>query len=227
MHLTPARTGCGPDGASRRIQLGRRLGGPGSPVWRRWDRQPEDNAPRDRAFDHRTASRSKQPTVDFPTEDGVVHAVRGVSFTLEPGEVLAVVGESGSGKSVSSLAIMGLLGKTARVGGSVKYRGVELIGMKPRYLARMRGQELAMVFQDPMTSLNPVYRVGWQLAEAIRAHHKIRVFLEGGARCEWNCSGWSGSPIPNSGPAAIRMSSGRDLRQRAVIAMAVANDPDI
>ena len=110
-------------------------------------------------------------TVDFPTVDGTVHAVRGVSFTLRPGEVLAVVGESGSGKSVTALAVMGLLPKTARVTGSIRYRGVELVGMPDRQKAKLRGQELAMVFQDPMTSLNPVYRVGAQLAEAIRVHH--------------------------------------------------------
>ena len=112
-------------------------------------------------------------TVEFPTLDGVVKAVRGVDFTLEPGDVLAIVGESGSGKSVTSLAIMGLLPKSARVGGSVRYRGVELVTMPDKDMAHLRGQEIAMVFQDPMTSLNPVHRVGAQIAEAIRAHHDL------------------------------------------------------
>src|SRR5256714_9286996 len=92
-------------------------------------------------------------SVDFPTIDGVVHAVRGLTFSLMTGEVLAVVGESGSGKSVTALAIMGLLPKTARVSGSIRYRGVELIGMPDREKSKLRGLEIAMVFQDPMTSL--------------------------------------------------------------------------
>ena len=111
-------------------------------------------------------------SVDFPSDDGVVHAVRGVTYGLSSGEVLAIVGESGSGKSVSCLAIMGLLPKSARIQGSATYRGTELLGMKPKELNRIRGNRIAMIFQDPMTSLNPVYSVGWQLAEAVRAHHK-------------------------------------------------------
>src|SRR5580704_3278665 len=112
-------------------------------------------------------------TVEFPTLDGVVRAVRGVDFTLAPGDVLAIVGESGSGKSVTALAVMGLLPKTARVGGSARYHGVELVTMPDRSMARLRGQDIAMVFQDPMTSLNPVHRVGAQIAEAIRSHHDV------------------------------------------------------
>jgi peptide/nickel transport system ATP-binding protein len=98
--------------------------------------------------------------VRFPTDDGVVHAVRGVSYKLEPGEVLGIVGESGSGKSVTSLAVMGLLPKTARVTGSVKFRGRELLGLNDRAMSGVRGLGISMVFQDPMTSLNPVYKIG-------------------------------------------------------------------
>src|SRR3984893_9592013 len=112
-------------------------------------------------------------TVDFPTDDGAVHAVRGVSFHLAPGEVLGIVGESGSGKSVTSLAIMGLLPKAARIQGSVKFRGRELLGLNDKAMSPIRGKEVAMIFQDPMTSLNPVYTVGAQLAEAIRTHNNI------------------------------------------------------
>jgi len=167
----------------------------------------------------------KDLTVDFTTMDGVVHAVRGVSFTLEPGEVLAIVGESGSGKSVTALAIMGLLTKTATVSGSIRYRGVELVGMPDKQKAKLRGLEIAMVFQDPMTSLNPVYRVGSQLAEAIRAHHKIS--RDEALRKAVDLLALVG--IPNAAERARNypheFSGG--MRQRVVIAMAIANNPDV
>ncbi|MCU4183528.1 ABC transporter ATP-binding protein [Acidiferrimicrobium sp. IK] len=164
-------------------------------------------------------------TVDFPTDDGIVHAVRGVSFSLAEKEVLAIVGESGSGKSVTSLAIMGLLGKTARISGSVKYRGVELIGMKNRKLAKIRGRGLAMIFQDPMTSLNPVYRVGWQLAEAIRAHNKISKHAAMERSVE--LLRMVGIPNPEERVRSFPHEFSGGMRQRAVIAIAVANSPDV
>src|SRR5258705_2524893 len=108
--------------------------------------------------------------VRLPTEDGIVHAVRGVDFTLRPREVLAIVGESGSGKSMTSLAILGLLPRTARVSGSVRFHGRELLGLPDSELRHIRGRSISMVFQDTMTSLNPVYRIGDQLAEGLRAH---------------------------------------------------------
>ena len=165
-------------------------------------------------------------SVDFATLDGIVHAVRGVSFVLKPGEVLAVVGESGSGKSVTALAIMGLLARTARVTGSIRYRGVELIGMPDSQKAKLRGAEIAMVFQDPMTSLNPVYRVGSQLAEAIRAHHHD---ISKHAARERAAELLKLVGIPHAADRARNypheFSGG--MRQRAVIAMAIANDPDV
>src|ERR1041384_848761 len=112
-------------------------------------------------------------SVTFPTDDGDVHAVRDISFALTPGEVLGIVGESGSGKSVSSTAIMGLLPNTAKVEGSIKYRGRELVGLDYKELQPLRNNGIAMIFQDPMTSLNPVFTVGWQVAEAYRAHHEV------------------------------------------------------
>jgi peptide/nickel transport system ATP-binding protein/oligopeptide transport system ATP-binding protein len=109
--------------------------------------------------------------VGFNTEDGLVHAVEGVSFDLDPGEVVAIVGESGSGKSVTAQTIIGLTrGHNTRIEGSVKLRGTELTDQSESELQKVRGSEIAMIFQDPMTSFNPVYRVGAQIVEAIRAH---------------------------------------------------------
>ena len=114
-----------------------------------------------------------QLEVDFRTKDGVVHAVRGIDFALARGEVLGIVGESGSGKSVTALATMGLLPRSAEVRGSIRFQGRELLGLKEKQLTGVRGTGIAMIFQDPMTSLNPVYTIGWQIVEAIRAHQDL------------------------------------------------------
>ncbi|HET8863454.1 MAG TPA: ATP-binding cassette domain-containing protein, partial [Solirubrobacterales bacterium] len=109
--------------------------------------------------------------VRFATEEGGVQAVDGVSFELAAGEVLAIVGESGSGKSVTAQTIMGLIpSRNATIAGSARFRERELIGASEAELRKVRGAEIAMIFQDPMTSLNPVYRVGAQIVEAIQAH---------------------------------------------------------
>jgi len=164
-------------------------------------------------------------SVEFPTEDGTVRAVRDISFDLHAGEVLAVVGESGSGKSVSSLALMGLLPKTAKITGSVKFGDAELIGMPEKQLRKVRGNGIAMIFQDPMTSLNPVYTVGWQLAEAYQAHHKVN-----------RKQAWTrvlevletvGIPQPDRRAKQYPFEFSGGMRQRVMIAMAVINDPTI
>jgi oligopeptide/dipeptide ABC transporter ATP-binding protein len=112
--------------------------------------------------------------VDFRTEGGVVHAVDGVSFELRPGEVLAIVGESGSGKSVTAMTLMGLTrSPNASISGHAQLGDCELISATDGELRRIRGEQLAMIFQDPMSSLNPVYRVGDQITEQIRAHREI------------------------------------------------------
>ncbi|WP_184691514.1 ABC transporter ATP-binding protein [Saccharothrix tamanrassetensis] len=164
-------------------------------------------------------------SVDFPTDDGVVHAVRDVSFTLGAGEVLGVVGESGSGKSVSSMAIMGLLPKTANIGGSIKFKGRELVGLDYKQMQPVRGNGVAMIFQDPMTSLNPVYTVGWQLAEAYQAHHNVS------KKAAWAKAVESlelvGIPQPDRRASQYPHEFSGGMRQRAMIAMAIINDPDV
>ncbi len=112
--------------------------------------------------------------VSFHTEDGLVRAVDGITFSVRAGEVLGIVGESGSGKSVTALSIMRLIrDPNADFDGQVLYRGQDLFALSPKRMREVRGSDIAMVFQDPMTSLTPVYRVGWQIAEQIRAHEKI------------------------------------------------------
>jgi peptide/nickel transport system ATP-binding protein len=162
-------------------------------------------------------------TVSFPTDDGLVQAVRGVSYQLRRGEVLGIVGESGSGKSVTSMAVMGLLPGSARVTGSVRFDGQELLGAPDATLAKIRGRGIAMIFQDPMTSLNPVYTVGYQIAEAVRAHHDVSkdaALKRAGELLEI-------VRIPNAkarlGNYPHELSGG--MRQRVVIAIAMANDP--
>ena len=163
--------------------------------------------------------------VDFPTDDGVVHAVRGVSYTLAPGEVLGIVGESGSGKSVTSLAVMGLLPPSARVTGSIKFRGEELVGRKPSELKRFRGRRVSMIFQDPMTSMNPVYTVGWQLSEAVLAHNDISKKEAWGRAVDM--LDLVGIPQAKERANSYPHEFSGGMRQRAMIAMAVCNDPDI
>jgi len=111
--------------------------------------------------------------VDFDTDQGTVAAVDGVSLQIEAGEVLAIVGESGSGKTVTARTILGLLPKTANLSGAVVVAGTDVVGLDHARLRELRGTDAAMVFQEPSTALNPVYTVGWQIAEGIRAHHKV------------------------------------------------------
>jgi peptide/nickel transport system ATP-binding protein len=112
---------------------------------------------------------------EFPTRKGVVRAVDGVTFSIEKGEILAVVGESGSGKSVTSLSVMGLLQKPGHVAsGSITFDGQDLLGLSERQMEDVRGHKIAMIFQEPMTSLNPVYRVGDQIVEAIQTHTDMK-----------------------------------------------------
>jgi peptide/nickel transport system ATP-binding protein len=164
--------------------------------------------------------------VNFPTEDGVVNAVRGVSFSLRPGEVLGIVGESGSGKSVTSMAIMGLLPGSARITGSVRFRGQELLGMRDAEMSAIRGKSIAMVFQDPMTSLDPVYRIGVQIGETIRQHDKS-VSRQAAKARSIDLLKLVGIPNAEARVDSYPHEFSGGMRQRVVIAIAMANQPDI
>ncbi|MGC9666821.1 ABC transporter ATP-binding protein [Planosporangium sp. 12N6] len=164
-------------------------------------------------------------TVEFPTDDGVVQAVRGVSYRLAPGEAMGIVGESGSGKSVTSMAIMGLLPKTARISGSVRFRGEELLGRSEKDYAGIRGKKIAMIFQDPLTSLNPVYTVGYQIAEAVLAHNDVSKKAAHDRAVELLAT--VGIPFPEQRVNNYPHEMSGGMRQRVVIAIAMANNPDV
>ncbi|MCM6776870.1 ABC transporter ATP-binding protein [Nocardia sp. CDC159] len=163
--------------------------------------------------------------VSFPSEEGRIDAVRGVNYTVADGEVLAIVGESGSGKSVSSLAVMGLLPEQARVRGSIRLRGKELLGMGDRELSALRGSRISMVFQDPLSALTPVYRIGDQIAEALLAHGKMS--KQDAARRAVELLDLVGIPDPELRARAFPHEFSGGMRQRVVIAMAIANDPEL
>ena len=164
--------------------------------------------------------------VSFATEDGVVQAVSGVSFELQAGEVLAIVGESGSGKSVTAQTITGLTrAPNARITGSVTYRGRELNGLDDDQLRDVRGEQIAMIFQDPMTSLNPVYRVGDQIAEMIRAHRDVSKREAADRAVELLRS--VGIPNPERRVRHYPHEFSGGMRQRVMIAMALALEPDV
>ena len=164
-------------------------------------------------------------TVGFPTEDGLVRAVRGVTYQLRRGESLGIVGESGSGKSVSSLAVMGLLPKTARITGSAKVAGKEVLGLGDSAISKIRGNKIAMIFQDPLTSLNPVYTVGYQLVEAVQAHHDVSD--EEAHKRAVDLLDVVGIPYPEQRVHAYPHELSGGMRQRVVIAIAMANNPDV
>ena len=162
--------------------------------------------------------------VSFRAEQGLMTAVDGVSFDVAEGEILGVVGESGSGKTVSLLAVMGLINDpNAVIEGSIKYRGRELVGLPARDMRKLRGREIAMIFQDPMTALTPVYTIGWQIAEQIMVHERIGK----AAALKRTIDLLAEVNIPNPAEAVDRyphqLSGG--MRQRAVIAMALSCNP--
>lgn len=164
--------------------------------------------------------------VHFPTDDGLVRAVDGVSFTLERGETLAIVGESGSGKSVSSLTIMGLIRRpAATISGSVQFDGANLLDLSHDQMRGIRGNRIAMIFQDPLSSLHPFFRVGPQIQEAILEHMKIGK-PEAMARAI-EMLRVVGIPTPDMRARSYPHEFSGGMRQRAMIAMALSCSPDI
>lgn len=163
--------------------------------------------------------------VSFPSEAGRVDAVRGMNFDLYPGTTLGIVGESGSGKSVSSLAIMGLLPDYASVTGSAKLHGTEILGLPENKLADIRGKDIGMIFQDPLSALTPVFTVGDQIVEALLCHQKIS------KQQAWKCAvellDLVGIPEPHKRAKAFPHEFSGGMRQRVVIAIAMANDPAV
>jgi peptide/nickel transport system ATP-binding protein len=168
----------------------------------------------------------KNLRVHFPTDDGLVKAVDGLSFRVEQGETLGVVGESGSGKSVTFLTVMGLVTrKQANIEGEILFRGRNLLELPPDELQEIRGSKISMIFQDPMTSLHPFYKVGQQIVEAIRAHQRIS------KRDAWNQAvemlNLVGIPRPKERAGQFPHEFSGGMRQRAMIAMALSLNPDL
>jgi peptide/nickel transport system ATP-binding protein len=164
--------------------------------------------------------------VHIPTEDGVVKAVDGVSYTVEEGHTLGVVGESGSGKSVSALTVMGLTKASgARISGEVLWRGEDLLKVSEKRLREVRGDEIAMIFQDPLSSLHPFYKVGSQIMEGIRAHRDVS---KAAARDKAiDLLELVGIPDPHKRVDQYPHEFSGGMRQRAMIAMALSNDPKL
>lgn len=163
--------------------------------------------------------------ITLDTHRGPAQAVRDVSFTLARGETLGLIGESGSGKSITAMALMGLLPETARTQGSVRFDGQELLGLSDRQMCALRGHRMAMVFQEPMTALNPVHTIGQQVAEPLRLHQKLsaRQAREGALALLDRV----GIPQPTQRFDAYPHQFSGGQRQRITIAMALACNPDL
>ncbi len=164
--------------------------------------------------------------VHFRTEDGVVKAVDGVSFSVGSGRTLGIVGESGSGKSVTAMTLMGLTrARNAEISGTVRFDGQDLLAASDRDLRKIRGEEVAMIFQDPLSSLHPFYKVGAQLTEAIQAHHDVP---RAGARDRaLELLDLVGIPDPRGRIDSYPHEFSGGMRQRVMIAMALINDPKL
>jgi peptide/nickel transport system ATP-binding protein len=165
-------------------------------------------------------------SVSFPQASSTVRAVRGISYTVNQGEFLGIVGESGSGKSVSSMAVMGLLPRTAEITGEVLLRGESLLNRDDRELSRLRGKEISMIFQDPLSALTPVYSVGTQIAEGLRLHDKALSEHAAATRAV-ELMRVVGIPSPERRVNSFPHEFSGGMRQRVMIAIAIANDPNL
>jgi peptide/nickel transport system ATP-binding protein len=165
-------------------------------------------------------------TVEFATDDGVVHAVEGVSVSVAPGQMLGIVGESGSGKSVSMLTVMGLTrAENAKISGAARLDGRDLLSLPTDELRKIRGNEISMIFQDPLSSLHPFYKVGSQLVEAIRVHQEMS--KADARKRAIDLLRMVGIPDPAGRVDSYPHEFSGGMRQRAMIAMALANDPKV
>ena len=164
--------------------------------------------------------------VSFETGGRVAEAICGVDMTLDAGDVLGIVGESGSGKSVTVMALMQLLPPSARISGSVRFRGQELVGLSPARMSRLRGSRIGMIFQDPLTAFNPVLTIGQQIVEALRLHDDKLPKKAAWARAVELLAEVS-IPQPDRRVHQYPHEFSGGMRQRAMIAMAIANRPDL
>ena len=168
----------------------------------------------------------KDLRVHFPTDDGVVKSVDGLSFSLERGQTLGIVGESGSGKSVTSLSIMGLhQAGTAKISGEVVLNGDSLVGASPEHIRRLRGKNMAMIFQDPLSAMHPYYTVGHQIIEAYRVHNSVSKQVA--RKHAIDMLDRVGIPQPSSRVDDYPHQFSGGMRQRAMIAMALSCDPEL
>jgi peptide/nickel transport system ATP-binding protein len=164
--------------------------------------------------------------VEFPTEDGVVHAVDGITYDVQPGHTLGIVGESGSGKTVASLTTLGLTrGQGVRISGRILFEGRDLVALSESELRAIRGNEIAMVFQDPLSSMHPFFKVGAQLIEAVLAHRDVSKATARARTVE--LLGLVGIPDPARRVDDYPHEFSGGMRQRAMIAMALANEPKL
>jgi peptide/nickel transport system ATP-binding protein len=164
--------------------------------------------------------------VSFRTDDGIVHAVDGISYTVQAGKTLGIVGESGSGKTVSSLTMLGLSrSRGSQIEGRIMFQGEDLVAMDDDQLRRIRGNDVAMIFQDPLSSMHPFYKVGWQLAEAMQAHRQISKSAAKTRAVE--LLELVGIPDPKRRVDQYPHEFSGGMRQRAMIAMALSNEPKL
>ncbi|GGO80884.1 ABC transporter ATP-binding protein [Nonomuraea cavernae] len=168
----------------------------------------------------------KDLKIHFPTDDGLVRAVDGLSFSLERGETLGIVGESGSGKSVTSLGLLGLhKGGRAKISGEIWLDGDELVGATAEHVRTLRGRKMAMIFQDPLSSMHPFYTVGQQIVEAYRIHNQVSKAVA--KKHAIDMLGRVGIPEPDRRVDAYPHEFSGGMRQRAMIAMALSCDPEL